>query len=241
GDRFADADQASAAITSRYLDSNGRELARVSLGQIHYFADRRVSLSNPLQAWIPRYSPVSDTSALAAEFAFSLGRNWQLSSDGQWNEDSGEIDEGNFRLRYQADSDHILNLNYRYRQLVNSPLFILPPGIDPRIKQTDLSGVWPLGQRWKLLARWNYDHANGRNLESFAGVEYSNCCTTIRLVAREWVDENELFVPGVEPQRGIFVQFTLHGLGNLTGGGLSNLLQDGIRGFRDTSDNYPVY
>ena len=48
------------------------------------------------------------------------------------------------------------------------------------------------------------------------------------------VDEDELFLPNIEPNRGIFVQFTLNGLGNLTGGGLSNLLSDGIWGFRET-------
>jgi hypothetical protein len=34
----------------------------------------------------------------------------------------------------------------------------------------------------------------------------------------------------------VFLQITLNGLGNLTGGGLSNLLQDGIWGFRDTEN-----
>jgi LPS-assembly protein len=109
----------------------------------------------------------------------------------------------------------------------------MPPGIDSRIKQTDISGVWPINANWKLLARWNYDHSNDRNLESFAGVEYNNCCATIRLIAREWVDEDELFLPNIEPNSGIFVQVILNGLGNLTGGGLSSLLSDGISGFRE--------
>ena len=109
----------------------------------------------------------------------------------------------------------------------------MPQGIDPRIKQTDLSAVWPIGQNWRLLGRLNYDHSNSRNLESFAGIEWSNCCTTIRLIGREWVDEDELFLPNIEPDRGIFVQLTLNGFGNLTGGGVSSLLSDGIWGFRE--------
>jgi LPS-assembly protein len=43
----------------------------------------------------------------------------------------------------------------------------------------------------------------------------------------------QLFLADVEPDRGVFFQFTLHGLGNITGGGLSNLLSDSIQGFRD--------
>ena len=236
GDRIGDADQASIAITSRILDPKGKERARMSLGQIRYFNDRQVDLSNPIQSLIPRYSPLNQKSSLAGEFALSFGESWRLNTDAQYNEETEELDEGSFQLRYHRDSDHLFNLAYRYRNLVDSPHFILPSGIDPRIKQTDLSAAWPINQTWKLLARWNYDHSNSRNLETFAGVEYSNCCATIRVIAREWVDEDELFVPNIEPNQGIFVQFTLNGLGNITGGGISSLLSDGIRGFRENDD-----
>ncbi|MEX0965201.1 MAG: LPS assembly protein LptD [Pseudohongiellaceae bacterium] len=236
GDRIGDADQLSFALSSRILDPQGKERARVSLGQIRYYADRRVELSNPLRSWLPRYSPLNQKSALAGELALAFGENWRLNTDAQFNEQTSEVIEGSFQLRYHRDNNHLFNVAYRYRNLVNSPDFILPAGIDPRIKQTDVSAAWPISQRWNLLARWNYDHSNSRNLETFAGVEYSNCCATIRVIAREWVDEDELFVPNIEPNQGIFVQFTLNGLGNITGGGISNLLIDGIRGFRETED-----
>jgi len=234
GDRIADADQATVAITSRILNPAGKETARVSIGQIQYFDDRLVDLSNPLRTWAPRYSPSNNSSALVGEVAFTLGSNWRFNSDLQWNEDTEEVDEGSIQLRYHRDNDHLFNVAYRYRSLVNTPYYVLPGRVDPRIKQTDISGIWPVNANWKLLARWNYDHSNSRNLESFAGIEWSNCCATIRLIGREWVDEDELFLPNIEPNRGIFVQFTLNGLGNLTGGGLSNLLSDGIWGFRET-------
>ena len=234
GDRFADSDQVTVALTSRILNSAGKETARVSIGQTQYFQDRLVTLSNPLLTWLPRYSPLYTKSALASEVAFTFGEKVQLSTDLQWNEDTQEVEEGSFQLRYQGN-DNLLNIAYRYRTLVSSPSFTLPVGIDPRIKQTDISGIWPVTANWKLLARWNYDHSNSRNLESFVGVEWSNCCATIRLIGREWVDEDELFLPNIKPDRGIFVQFTLKGLGNLTGGGLSNLLSDSIWGFRDTN------
>lgn len=233
GDRTSNADQVAVALTSRFLDARGKERLRVGLGQIQYFEDRLVSLSNPLQNWIPRYSPLADQSAYIGEIALNLGEFWRFNTDFQWNEDRQELDEGSLALRYQRDNNHLFNLAFRYRSLTDSPFFILPPGIDPRIKQSDISGIWPLTPNWKLLGRINYDHSNSRNLESFAGVEWSNCCATIRLVGREWVDENQLFLPNSEPNRGFFVQFTLNGLGNLAGGGLSNLLQDGIWGFRD--------
>lgn len=234
GDRIADADQLSLALTTRLLAADGSEQGRFSLGQILYFEDRRVTLANPLQAWIPRYSSTAERSSLAAEAALNLGQNWQLMGDVQWNEDQQEVDEGSLQLRYQRDDDRLLNVSYRYRRLVDSPIFIVPPGIDPRIQQSDVSGAWPVTENWKLLGRWNYDHSNARNLETFLGIEWSNCCATIRLVGREWVDENALFVTNTEPNRGFFVQFTLNGFGNLAGGGVSNLLRDGIWGFKET-------
>lgn len=234
GDRIADANQVTAALTSRILDRNGKERARASIGQITYFEDRQVSLSNPLINFVPRYSPLSSTSSLIGEFALSVGQNWQLNTDVQWNQEAEDVDEGSVQLRYQRDNSHIFNLSYRIRNLVDTPTFLLPAGISPQIKQTDVSGVWPLSTNWKILGRWNYDHSNARNIDAFAGVEWSNCCATIRVIGREWVDQDELFVPNVEPNQAIFVQFTLNGLGNLTGGGLTNLLSDGIWGFRDT-------
>ncbi|MFP6826287.1 MAG: LPS assembly protein LptD [Pseudohongiellaceae bacterium] len=234
GDRVADADQLSIAVTSRILDALGKERARVSVGQIIYFEDRRVTMRSPSQTFTPRYSTLSTSSALAAEFAYSFSDSWQLNADVQWNQDSQEVEEGSLALRYHRDANHLLNLSYRFRGLALNPnLPVFNAGIDTRIKQTDLSGVWPLSKNWKLLGRWNYDHSNSRNLESFAGIEYSNCCATIRLIGREWVDEDELFLPNIEPNRGIFVQFTLIGLGNITGANVSSLLRDGIWGFRE--------
>lgn len=234
GDRIADTDQLAVALTSRVLDASGSERLRMSIGQIHYFENRRVTLSNPLQDWQPRYSQTTGRSALVSEADWRLSGAWRLNGDVQWNEADQRVDEGSFQLRYQSSPKHIFNLAFRFRRLVDSPSFVPPPGVDPRIRQTDLSGIWPLNENWTLLGRWNYDHSNERNLESFAGVEWNNCCATIRLIAREWVDDTELFVPNSEPNRGVFVQFTLHGLGDLAGTGLSNLLQDGIRGFRES-------
>lgn len=233
GDRVGDANQLSVAVTSRFLDARGEERGRLSVGQIRYFEDRQVSLANPLQAWVPRYSPLATQSALAGEASYAFSDSWRVNLDLQWDEEDQDLDEGVLQFRHEADNGRILNLSYRYRDVNTLPGYLLGPDIDPRIKQTDLSAALPLNSNWRFLGRWNYDHSNSRNLESFVGVEFSNCCATVRLIGREWVDEDELFLPGIKPKRGIFFQFTLHGLGNITGGGVSSLLGDGIYGFRD--------
>ncbi len=234
GDRVSNADQLTTAVISRILDGAGRERARLSLGQINYFEDRLVTLSNPLQAWMPLYPTTSSSSALVGEFSYAFSDSWRLQSDLQWGRDQREMIEGSFKFNYESPDNLLINIAYRYRNVITLPDFLLDPRIDPRIKQTDVSTVVPLNNSWRLLGRWNYDHANSRNLETFAGVEYSNCCTTIRIVAREWVRPYQLFLPDIEPDRGVFFQLTLHGLGNIAGGGLSNLLSGSIEGFTDT-------
>ncbi len=232
GDRFGDTNQVTAALTSRVLDTEGRERARISVGQIFYFEDRQVSLDSPLQNWQVLQPLTTPRSALAAEFDYRFNPNWQVTTDLQWNEDQQRLDEGSFAFRYQSDANHIINVAYRYRE--NVDIFLpAPPQIDPRIKQTDLSAVWPVNDSWRVLGRWNYDHSNSRNLETFAGVEYSNCCATIRLIAREWIDQYEYLLLENKPNTGIFFQLTLNGLGNVTGGGISRLLTDGIAGFKE--------
>lgn len=235
-DRVGDANQLSAAIGSRFLDSRGEEKGRISIGQIFYFEDRIVSLDSPVQSWVTLQPRDTKRSAIVSEGVYQFNDTWRVSSDVQWNEDQQRVDEGSMSLRYQGDNSHIINLAYRYRLLVDlyGPI---PAGLDPRIKQTDLSGVWPLNNNWRLLGRWHYDHSNSRNLDTFAGVEYSNCCATIRLIGREWIDEDEFFLQQDRTKSGVFFQLTLNGLGNLSGGSISRLLSDGILGFKEYEAN----
>ena len=238
GDRFGDADQATFAITTRLLNPKGKETARASIGQIRYFRDRLVTIASPLHDRLSRYSTQTNRSSIVGEVAFTLGSSWRFNSDAQWNEEKKEIDEGVIQLRYQRDDDHLFNVAYRVRNLIPTSMFLIPFNIDSRIKQTDVSAVWPISANWRVLGRINYDHSNSRNLETFAGLEWSNCCATIRLIGREWVDEDELFLPNMEPNNGVFVQVSLNGFGNLTGGGLSSLLSDSIWGFRESNYDF---
>lgn len=235
-DRVGDANQLSAAVTTRLISDDGVERLRLSAGQIFYFQDRRVSLDSPLQSWQLLQPQDTQRSAIVMEAAYQPEERWQVLADLQWDQEKSNIDQASIAVQWHADRDRILNLAYRYRE--KTDIFLnAPPLLDPRIRQTDLSGIWPLNENWRLLGRWNYDHANSRNLETFAGVEYSNCCTTIRLIARDWVNDYEFIEQNTRQNRGIFFQLTLHGLGNLTGGGLGSLLSNGIPGFKEHDSN----
>jgi LPS-assembly protein len=98
--------------------------------------------------------------------------------------------------------------------------------------QSDVSAAWPIINQWSAFARFNYDHANNRTLESMAGLEYDSCCWATRVVYREWIDTFELnqFVDG-RYNAGLFIEFELKGFGSILGGNVQSILENSISGF----------
>lgn len=224
-DRVGDANQFTLALSSRLYDARGQERARFSAGQIRHLRDRRVLLQG-----LPGPEQQRNSSALTGEFFYQVATRWRVGSYVEWDPRDRSLDVGNAQLQYQRDSNHLLNVAYRYRDLP-PPVFV--NGFDRRIKQTDVSGLWPLASRWNLVARWNYDHSNDRTLEGIAGLEYSTCCWNLRVIGRRWIDNDALFFGIEDNNSGVFVQFELKGLGSILGGNVSSMLNNGIRGFQD--------
>lgn len=227
-DRVGDANQLTLAVSSRFYAPDGQEKARVSLGQIRHFEDRRVTL----QA-LPGIREMLSRSALTGEFNYQLAANWRSGAYLEWNTRENSADVGNVQLQYQSETGRILNAAWRYRDMP-APVFV--NGFDRRIKQSDVSAVWPLATNWSVVGRWNYDYSNDRTLEGIAGVEYSNCCWRVRVIARSWIDNDALFFGREDNNNGVFVQFELKGLGSILGGNVSSLLNNGITGYQDRNN-----
>jgi LPS-assembly protein len=222
-DRIGDSNQLTLALSSRLLNDAGQEKANVSIGQIYYFEDRRVGLTAPLT------STQQSSASTAIDLSYHFNENWRIRAFREWNTDNDNLNNGNFQFRYQSDINHILNFSYRYRKSPNLP------GL---IKQSDISAIWPLRDNLSFIGRWNYDHEYKRNLESIIGLEYSNCCWDMRVVARQWVDNTEISGLQTQKNSGIFLQFELKGLGNILGGSIDSLIGESITGFRSYAENY---
>jgi len=177
-DRVADANQLTTAITTRLInDNNGNERFSASIGQIHYFDDREVSIK-------PNYDS-SDTqtvssSDIAAEFVLR-DENWSYRLSALQDTETNDV-EGSFLYHYQTDNRHIFNLGYRYRR---------DELADNQIDQSDLSFKWPLSDHWSMLARWNYSLKDKRDLENIAGFEYNTCCWAFRVIGRGHLTQDE--------------------------------------------------
>jgi LPS-assembly protein len=227
-DRVGDANQLTLAVSSRFYDDKGQEKAHLSVGQIRHFKDRRVTS----QA-LPGLPEQLSQSALTSEYSYQIAEHWRTGAYVEWNHQANKLDVGNMQLQYQLDDNRILNLAYRYRD-VPAPLFV--NGFNRRIRQADVSTVWPLAANWNLVARWNYDYSNARTLEALGGVEYSTCCWRVRVIARSWIDNDALYFGRADNNNGVFVQFELKGLGSILGGNVSSILNNGITGYQDRNN-----
>ncbi len=252
-DRIGDANQVSLGLTSRWIEPNGMERQRISLGQTLYFRDREVQLPN-LQ---DRPGSTSDVSPYALEYVYRYNRDWHFSSTFNWDPDAGETRSGSAMWHYQPADDprKIINVGYRYRNDTvrfdqatgqwtygsdygseGSPNFIEDYY---KINQHDLSAIWPIVPQWSVIARWQHDYSRNRTLEAFGGFEYDSCCWKLRLINRYWIDYDETSLDperNDEPDNGIFLQIVLKGLGGVFGSSTETFLDQGIQGYRERED-----
>ena len=220
GDRIGDADQLAVGLATRLIEASGFERFRASIGQIYYFEDRLVSLTG-----IPAIDATNSESAYAAEFSYALRSGWRFYGDIEWDPELERTNESSIGLRYHSNNQHIFNLGYRVRN------------DRQKLEQTDFSLIWPLSDRWQIFTRWNQDLIHDRIIEALAGIEYSSCCWSIRIAARRWINDDDLFLANeVEEKDGIYIQFQLKGLAGL-GQSLEGILSNSIPGYREQRNN----
>lgn len=190
GDRINDANQLTAALTSRILRADsGQEMLRATLGQRYYFKDQQVTL-NPTDK--PRTYHTSDW---LASLSGRVGRNWLSEVAMQYNQRDTQFERLTVTTRYQPEPFKTLNLAYRF--------------LNGQIRQVDVSGQWPLLDRWYGVGRFNYSLMDSRIVESVAGLEYAADCWIARFVTQRFA------LTAGESTRTIFVQLELNGLSRL--------------------------
>ncbi|WAJ38219.1 LPS-assembly protein LptD [Pseudomonas sp. GOM7] len=255
-DRIGDENKLSLGVTSRWIEPNGFERQRFSIGQAFYFEDRKVQM--PGIDYRDREDATADVSPYALAYQYRFNRDWRLNSTFNWDPDQRKTSSGSAMFHYQPEDNpnKVVNLGYRYRNdtvrydqasgkwLVGGGDYGTPgtPGYIKdyyKISQHDFSVIWPLVPQWSVISRWQYDYNRNRTLEAFAGFEYDSCCWKLRLINRYWVDYDEVSLnPSLndEADRGIFLQIVLKGLGGVVGNKVETFLDQGIQGYRERED-----
>lgn len=204
GDRVGDANQLTVALTSRFNDLNtGAERARFSLGQVHFFDDREVTLDG-LGAETRGESP------LAGEMVMRPLDTLDLRSFVLWDHRSKKTDEARSQLVFHSeDFRYLASLGHTYSR--------------DEFEQSDIAAVFPVTDRVSLIGRWVYDAQLGRTVGSLAGLEYNNCCWSIQLVHQNYLTNDE------ELESRMLFQVQLKGLGGSSGS--SSQISQAIYGF----------
>ncbi|AZC25694.1 LPS-assembly protein LptD [Pseudomonas sessilinigenes] len=254
-DRVGDENKLSLGVTSRWIEDNGFQRQRISVGQALYFKDRTVQL--PGVDYRTRDDATANVSPYALEYEYRYNRDWRTTAEYNWDPDSRSPRSGSAMLHYQPEDNpnKVVNVGYRYRNdqvryNQNTGKWEMggdygtpgQPGYVKdyyKIQQHDFSVIWPIVPQWNVISRWQYDYNRNRTLEAFGGFEYDNCCWKLRLINRYWVkyDEFSQNAPQNESgDRGIFLQIVLKGLGGVMGSQVETFLDKGIQGYRKRED-----
>ena len=254
-DRVGDENKLSLGLTSRWIEENGFERQRISVGQAYYFKDRKVQMPD-----IPenRDDSTSSVSPYALEYAYRFNRDWRATADYNWDPETRSPRSGSAMMHYQPEDNpnKVVNIGYRYRNdQVRYNQYTGKWEIgggdfgkkgDPnyikdyyKIQQHDFSVIWPIVPQWNVISRWQYDYNRNRTLEAFGGFEYDNCCWKLRLINRYWVDNDEYTQEAPTNEKGdhgLFLQIVLKGLGGVVGTKVESFLDKGIQGYRERED-----
>ncbi len=214
-DRIANANQATFALTTRWLDANsGFERLQLSIAQQFYFEDQLVTL--PFQ--VPRTNTKS-------QFLFggsaALTDTLNLSSLLQYNPYAKQVNRIQVTSSWRPQRLATLALSYRYQ--VNPPTLSLYQSQGQN--QVSTSFQWPLTKKWYSIGRVDYSLNNvtapsiidpsrivaiPKVTQAVMGLEYKgDCCWTGRVILQRFV------VSADQTNTGVFFQLELGGLGNL--------------------------
>jgi LPS-assembly protein len=217
GDRINDANQLTAAVTSRFIENEtGIERLRAAVGQRYYFEKQRVTLDNPARD--------GNASDILAAVSGQLSRKWSVDVALQYSPDANRSEKLSIATRYNPAPGKVISLAYRSR--------VGTPSLPDPINQIDLSGQWPFGARWYGLGRLNYSLRDRTIVEGLAGVEYNANCWALRLVAHRLATAQQ------QVSTSLFFQLELTGLSRL-GNNPLELLKQSIPGYRTSQEIAP--
>ncbi|MCX7090748.1 MAG: LPS assembly protein LptD [Legionellales bacterium] len=240
-DRISDANQLAYAATTRWLSpTTGQEKAQLTLGQIHYFSQRKVQLcyrqnepciDNPL--FLGYVSPTAQWSPVAMKGVYNLNAVWSASTDYVWDPATSATNNANVNLHYHLSPERILGFGYNYLVSGNVIAVTEAPLNNRPLNQVTGSYAWPFNEHWSSLGVYSYNLSEGYNMLAFFGLQYDSCCWAARLIGGQTF--KSLSPDAVTPQynNNVYFQIILKGLGSVANSNPSTMIQSYLPGYRD--------
>ncbi len=203
-DRFGDAQQVSLGLTSRVISDQGREIISASVGHAFYFSDRKVRID-------PSDAPIKDNSSdFATSIIWRPNIRVRALFDAAFDAGTFNNSEMTLDLKYEEDQNHVIGVRHRFTRDIR--------------KQTTLSYLWPINEKWSSLGLVQYDWKTNDTVDIAAGFEYQSCCWKTRIVFRQELESNN------KRDNSIALQFVLKGLGGI-GKSPTTELRNKIKGY----------
>lgn len=240
GDRLADLDQVSTGLTTRFINGDGLEQFRVSVGRIWYNQDRRVQLSGTTL-------PEADTQAVSStlgEVEWNPSEQWSLYHTLEWDSYQSFARQRRYGARFESSKNRFLNLSTNTVQTWDSD----EEQVATTTRQLDAGFFWSITDRWAIVGRQlrdlrSYDEDEKRPispvLEALAGFEYQNCCWRVQMMYRETSPTTSDSTEYTTDKRyGFMLSIQLKGLTTF-GSGTDDIISEGISGYsRRTYHDY---
>lgn len=214
-DKTQNTNQITTALTTRIVDE-GRDLLKLTVGEIFYFADRKVGLN-------ANEENKELLSNLITEVSSDVTDELRLTGSLHYSYQESAIDRGAADFRYHGNENHLFNIGYRYR------LERLGQAAQEQI-QTSL--MWPIYNGWSAIGAYRHSLRDRESLEYFFGVEKDSCCWRIRVIARQQIRNTTV---EAKKENSIFFQFELKGFTGL-GDKLDDFLFENIAGYSKPND-----
>ncbi len=220
-DRISEANQLTAALTTRYLDSeSGLEWFRGTIGQRYYFSDQRVGLYDYLTG-----QTVGDRTNAKSDLFGSVGaritRSLTADATVQYSSSDKKISRAYAGFRWQPKPASALSLYYRYDYYDRTDDY-------NNIKQLDFAVQWPLSDHFYAVGRYNYSFRRKDPVEALAGIEYRADCWALRAVVQKYLTSSDKY------DKTFFIQLELNGLGSIGTNPISEL-RESIPGYQSLS------
>jgi LPS-assembly protein len=217
GDRVADLNRLTAAVTTRFIDrASGDERARFVIAQEYYFTNPQVTL-------IPGESTadVRGTDIIAGA-SFKIGNGFSTEQAVQYDEQFNRFDRTTSGFTWKPADRQVLSIAYRYTRadedLDNEPE-----------NQIVASSQWPLTRRLYVVGQANFDMVAHRLVAGLLGVQYDADCWSLSLAVQKYTNAVTTTSEPSSATR-VLLQLQLKGLTKIDNG-LSEQFRSSIPGY----------
>lgn len=239
-DRIGDANQLAYAVKTRWLsEKTGSEKASFMVGQIYYFANRRVLLcQSPTGSCVESplgvgyLSTTAKVSPIASRATYRLNANWSLIGDYVWDSSTRNTNNADLNFHYQPEINHIVHFGYSYLDNGNLTKSAYSLVQDNALHQATVSYAWPMFGNWSSLGVYSYNISKRYDMLAFLGLQYDTCCWAVRLLGGHTF---QTLSANATPEysKSIFLQIIFKGLGSVANSDPASTIQTYIPGYSD--------